>query len=280
MSLSSWIAARFKHLIYPRVKDVRGAWRLRHTLDSISLRKEPRRTGTPESIFEAGDWDNLLILDDCRYDTYKEVTGRDGSRTSLGSCTLEFIRKTFGDGDFSDTVYVTANPHLHASQFETKTGRTAEETFAEVKHLYLTDWDDEAGVVLPSTVRERAVEAREEHPEKRMIVHFMQPHVPLLVSDLTPERTVSTEEAASIESDSLSVMARAELGEVEESTVRTAYRRNLEAVMEEVDPLVEQLPGKTVITSDHGELLGEGGRYGHPCRMDLEILRKVPWDER
>lgn len=61
--------------------------------------------------------------------------------------------------------------------------------------------------------------------------------------------------------------------------LRKAYRKNLESALKEISKLAKRLPGKMVITSDHGELLGENGSYGHKPNCDHPILREVPWLE-
>lgn len=40
-----------------------------------------------------------------------------------------------------------------------------------------------------------------------------------------------------------------------------------------------KLPGKKVITADHGEAFGEGGNYGHPEKSIHPVLVEVPWFE-
>ena len=71
--------------------------------------------------------------------------------------------------------------------------------------------------------------------------------------------------------------------DVTETELRRAYRENLDLAMAEVERLLEQLPGKTVVTADHGELLGERLRpvpvrdFGHPDGVYLEPLVTVPW---
>src|SRR6056297_529711 len=49
------------------------------------------------------DWDNLIILDACRYDMFAEQVDLDGeleSRISLGSTSEEFLEQNFGDNTF------------------------------------------------------------------------------------------------------------------------------------------------------------------------------------
>jgi hypothetical protein len=61
-----------------------------------------------------------------------------------------------------------------------------------------------------------------------------------------------------------------------------AYRENLRIGLEVAEKLYEQLSGKTVISSDHGELLGERyltmpfKQYGHHGILVPELLN-VPW---
>lgn len=65
----------------------------------------------------------------------------------------------------------------------------------------------------------------------------------------------------------------------DQNEIRRAYRRNLEFVLEYVGKLVECLSGSIVITSDHGELLGEYGEYGHTITKTVTPLMDVPWFE-
>jgi hypothetical protein len=59
--------------------------------------------------------------------------------------------------------------------------------------------------------------------------------------------------------------------------LRKAYRRNLELVLEQVAELIKGLSGRIVITSDHGELLGENKSFGHPHGSIDPIQIEVPW---
>lgn len=59
--------------------------------------------------------------------------------------------------------------------------------------------------------------------------------------------------------------------------IRKAYRENLKFVLQYVKDLIKYLPGKTIITSDYGELLGEAGEYGHSFHKPLPALVEVPW---
>ncbi len=47
--------------------------------------------------------------------------------------------------------------------------------------------------------------------------------------------------------------------------------------MEEVKRLERELPGRVVLTADHGEAFGEYGLYAHCKQLRIEALVKVPW---
>jgi hypothetical protein len=63
--------------------------------------------------------------------------------------------------------------------------------------------------------------------------------------------------------------------------LKEAYQENLQIVLEYVAELCRQITtiskGKIVITADHGELLGEDGRFSHGSQHRL--LLEVPWFE-
>lgn len=70
---------------------------------------------------------------------------------------------------------------------------------------------------------------------------------------------------------------------IEKEIFWEAYRDNLIRALEEVIPLVEQLPGKSVITSDHRNAIGEWATpfpipvYFHPSNIRIPVLNDVPW---
>jgi arylsulfatase A-like enzyme len=60
--------------------------------------------------------------------------------------------------------------------------------------------------------------------------------------------------------------------------VRAAYRDNYHWVLESVASLVAELPGTVVVTSDHGECLGDCGQWFHgPGNDPHQHLVEVPW---
>lgn len=236
----------------------------------------------------AEDWDTLLILDACRYDMFERLSGLDGTlerRRSRGSGTVEFVRNNFAGREFNDTVYVTTNPFvsIHAG-----------DAFHDLVELWRTDWDDELGTVMPDVVADAVRRANERYPEKRIVGHFMQPHRPFVgptgrkfagvgrgLQDVR-QRAKDGERRA----DGDSLWELADKGEIPIDDIAAAFDENLEVAFEEVAPLVEGLDGKTVVTSDHGNILDEPAfdrlsfdhrRFGHPLYCTASELVDVPW---
>jgi len=82
------------------------------------------------------NWQNLIILDAARHDLYEEVNGPTRKRRTVGSSSEDFIKKTFTDGDWSDVVVVTANPHYYPDLFEAEVGQKPEEIFKDIYYVF------------------------------------------------------------------------------------------------------------------------------------------------
>jgi hypothetical protein len=218
----------------------------------------------------AEDWDNLIVLDAARYDEFERCCAIDGrleKRLSRGATSSEFIRGNFTDRTLHDTVYVSANPHY---------ARLREALDVEL-HDYIPlhgdEFRDAAGGLTthPETVTEQTLLANETYPQKRLVVHYLQPHQPYLgpsASHLRHGRGL------------IGTLHRNDLSRRE---LRSYYRENLELVLEEVAALGDELRGKTVVTADHGEMLGERlfgspiREFGHWDGMYSDELLEIPW---
>jgi hypothetical protein len=264
--------------IFYRMRERRGFTRVKMVLDSLAERYAEKSEKPEFDVFEK-DWDNLLILDACRLDLYEEVEGETKGRTSLGSSTAEFVKKNFSEGDFSDTVYVTGNPHFSKKLFSELTGRDPDETFHEVFHTYMSDWDAENGTVLPEPLIRDAETAKKLFPDKRIVVHFMQPHYPFVGSNLVSDAGISQQVDKKYENVEDQAWVMTETGKVSKDKIWKAYRENLEYILDEIEDFTENLEGKTLVTSDHGNAVGESTFYGHPKGVNTKELREVPWYE-
>jgi hypothetical protein len=216
-------------------------------------------------IFEE-EWDNLIILDACRYDAFaarSDLPGKLEYRTSRASTTRQFIRANFAEKTLHDIVYVSANEWY---------AKLKDEIDTEIHAFEFVDRDALNGLTSrPQTATETALDAAERYPKKRLIIHYMQPHHPYLGE--VGQRI--NHEGGLMETVRKNGLSR--------RTVVQAYCENLDLVLENVEPLLEELSGKTVVTADHGELLGDPERpipirrYSHPKDVYVEELVKVPW---
>lgn len=233
----------------------------------------------------AQDWDNLLILDACRYDlfeTHHEFPGTLSKVRSAGSHSREFITRNFVGHTHHDTVYVSGNPFASVLDGD---------TFHATVNLFDDEWDEEVLTVRPESVVEATVRARREYPQKRIISHFMQPHHPFLgergqqidAGGVTGH-AVGNEKTTAATSPIWHLLDTGRTS-VDVDTVRDAYIENFYLVQEHAKELLDELDGKSVITADHGNLLGERlwpvpiRKFGHPEGIPKPALVEVPWHE-
>ncbi|GAB3691594.1 hypothetical protein GCM10028857_29150 [Salinarchaeum chitinilyticum] len=225
------------------------------------------------------DWDTLILLDACRFDDFQEINTLSGEleqRISRGVDSREFIENNFVARDLSDTVYVTANPHVH---------RIGDDVFCEIITEPLSNWNTDLQCVPPGEVTKAAINAHNEYPNKRIIVHYMQPHDPPLGPTANEIRSTLNINGprAKEQCQGKRIMELVAAGEIPVDKARKAYRETLKIVLDEVDCLLTDVSGKVVISSDHGEMFGErpyfflGPLYEHYRNPKTRELCEVPW---
>ena len=225
------------------------------------------------------DWDNLIILDACRFDDFQRLVNISGtleSRISKGTDSVKFIRNNFCGRELHDTVYVTANPHVRIID---------DNMFHDVIDDPLSKWDESLRCVTPQSVTDSVTEYYHKYPNKRFIIHYMQPHDPPIgptAKEIRNKVNISGPNISDQNSGTRMMSAVAD-GRISPELARKAYRENLRIVLDEVSGLFNKLEGKTVITADHGEMFGENPypllgslyeHFHHPCTLEL---CKVPW---
>jgi hypothetical protein len=261
-------------------------WRQRFLTHAVSRYFRRVDDSADRPVHEA-DWDTLVILDACRYDAFQRAAaehGLDGRlerRISRESGTPGFLRENFSDGQFHDTVYVTANAYVNTL--------LNDDTFHAVVPAWRDNWDDELNTVTPEAMGAACRAALEQYPNKRHVFHFVQPHEPFVgeqrlgVRDSAlREKALGREAKAHAEREPTS-FERLARGDLSKETVWSAYRSNLDRAMPVVHDLLDEIPGKTVVTADHGEAFGEFAWpfpirvYGHPLGVLIPALTEVPW---
>ena len=236
------------------------------------------------------DWDTLIILDACRYDSLRRLNPFDAnieSRISPASTSHRYLKSQFGGRELHDTVYVTANPFV---------GQLDDDVFHATISV-LDDWDEELQTVRPESVVERVEAIFPKYQDKRLIVHFMQPHQPYLgptgdaIRERISERGARRGWDPSLRTDDnhesflhgITELQAAQSPDIEVTPedIHDAYHESLAIVLDSVHELVGIVDDKTVITADHGEMLGERrfGRlqFGHPAFSVARELLLIPW---
>ncbi|WP_155118189.1 hypothetical protein [Halorubrum sp. T3] len=227
-------------------------------------------------------WSTLIILDACRADLFESTNeagaiGKPDITQSVGSSTPEWLQRTFGSSH-GDIVYVSGNPMVT---------RHKSSSFHSLIEAWKGGYDPEESVVRPEAVTEAALDAREQFPNKRLIVHYMQPHYPFVghselnYADYEFE-DVGLDSAKESQGSVGSVWTALERGMVDKESVWEGYKDNLRVVIPEVKKLISKIDDDLIITSDHGNSLGERSwpiplrTYGHPDNLRLSSLIDVP----
>ncbi len=237
------------------------------------------------SFVTSEDWDYLIILDACRYDVFKEeikkrnMRGELGYRISRGSATPEFLLENFRKGNFRNIVYITANPYVNM---------LLKDKFYKIIPVWKDGWNEELNTVHPKTVYEYTLDALAMYPDKRAIIHFMQPHYPFITLKLRADTGIENLRRAALEGKNIwqetTVWSLVRAGLIAHEDAINAYRENLRIALNYVEKLLNILSGKIVVSSDHGEAFGEKLHplipikvYGHYIGVKIEPLIKVPW---
>lgn len=287
MSLRDWFRNTPKHVREDGLNGLAasgrhfytGAWR-------VVCSRLPLGT----NVYER-EWDVLVLLDGCRVDLlwgvadeYSFIGDRETLR-SVGSTSREWLAKTFVNeyaNSVSGTAYVTANPYTDEilspssavgtrSPFNPANWPSLNVTdFRVVEEVWQDEWDDTLGTVPPRQVTDRAISIVRDIDPERLIVHYMQPHQPFIGAvdgdDEPPDWARGN------------CWQALQRGDVSRSVLWEAYEENLRLVLEEISLLRENLDAnRLVLSSDHGNALGEWGIYGHPNGFPHPVVKRVPW---
>ncbi|MHA1617572.1 MAG: hypothetical protein ACTSX9_09725 [Candidatus Njordarchaeales archaeon] len=269
------------------------------------------------------DWEFMIVLDACRYDYFEKLyhkyfSGKLEKRISPGYDTISWFKKTF-TGYYPDIIYVSSNPFIGSSA--KYSGFYAGKHFYRVIDVWWFGWDDKLGTVHPRETTYVALNMLRINKNKRMIVHYIQPHEPY-ISEPFKQTTLKFRElinhpksypfrvmtqvfhkfykplkllimrALDEQPNLRKNIRRKLLGIIYEHEyfaenfsidyLRRAYEANLDLVLKYAAILCHVILGKNphakiVITSDHGELLGEdnllGHNYNHPLTRLIPLFR-------
>lgn len=272
MNISEWIQ---NSLARVRSDGLRGVQESFYPAYKKGLHQLFRFSPDGVPIYEE-EWDLLIVLDGCRVDLMEEVAPEFsyiedvGAIRSVDTMTREWMKKNFCrdyQNDMEDTVYICGNP-MSRSMLDSS-------GFLQLDEIWTYSWDSDTGTIPPRPITDSAISTARKNSPDRMIVHYMQPHYPF-ISHPHLDKGIELGEFAN--DHQRNIWDRLRAGELEKSVVWEAYRDNLQLVLGEVDLLLQNInAGTTVITSDHGNALGEWGIFGHPIHMPIDSIQMVPW---
>ena len=249
-------------------------------------------------------WDNLIILDACRFDFFNKVykdylDGKLEKRISKGSNTGEWLVKTFPDK--YDYTYISANPFINSYGIPIKKcdpslnySWNAIEHFSKIRDVWDSGFNEQFNTIHPMEVN---ISCLSNEYNNKTIIHYIQPHYPYLsyrirYSSFRKEffkflldnifqssvRMITWRLILKLSSLNFKLSREERVFlEVGLDKFYYYYEDNLRIVLKHVSQLIEELNGITIITADHGESFGEQGIWGHPPKTHIPVLIEVPW---
>ncbi|MFX0001880.1 MAG: hypothetical protein ACFFAA_03030 [Promethearchaeota archaeon] len=241
------------------------------------------------------EWDNLIILDACRYDFFEKIyknykiEGILEKKISRGTHTSSFLTENFKNKFYNDIIYITANPYVDI---------LLKGKLFKIISLWKEEWDAEYHTVLPKNMYILTLNAIKKYPNKKIIIHFMQPHYPYIGYNLKFNNLETIRDTALKKKDAIvkspnkkrikenffTLYSSYVYGMIDIGIHLRGYWKNLEYTFPYIEKLLKILPGITVITADHGEAFGEFIHpflpiryYGHRNGVRIPILVNVPW---
>lgn len=210
-------------------------------------------------LLESQSWEYCIILDGGRADIFEDIAPEYFSLTS-GYERVWNHGHTFTATWFAEMFPNEYNAHcyhgglpIHA--FENNPHNYDESNhFDSVANYDRYEWHDEFRTCPPEGVTGLV---RNDQPD-RAVIRYLQPH--------NPYRTLTIHSHGDARSHS-------------PSELRSAYIDNYRWVMENVrNELLPMLSGTSIITSDHGQCLGDCQQYLHGLNKNRhDHLVEVPW---
>ena len=250
-------------------------------------RFEPQRRRIHEFI--TNDEFALIVLDACRYDVFARVyseflSGRLENVWASGRWTAEYAERTWTEN--YDLTYINSMPVNSDFYFDLhENSHRPEDHIRQLVHVWEDGWDPERGTVPAETMTDTALGYASRMADTRLVVHYAQPHAPYIgATEILPwdsDDDSSTEGgmrrllSEDINRPNQRIYNRIKSGDISSHELHNAYLDNLEYVLNDVVRLVRRLDCPVVITGDHGEHLGEDGKYLH--EEDSRLIRQVPW---
>lgn len=249
-------------------------------MGKIDLEKLPEQGKLLKSV----EWNTLIILDACRYDVFAKVIPSINLPGRLTQIKVHSIDTTEwygtywkGEGEKTDPILISANPQAvrFGNVIPPKT------KFSRVILAY--DKRFTTDIIRPSRTLEYFFE---NVCDAKAVIHMIPPHQPfigekglkfyeILGVDVTRSIYVPVIPPAFDELIKDYVMKHNNNWD----EIKEYYTESLIEVLNLIAGVILQFYPPVIITSDHGEVIGEEGAFGHGFRHPkLEAIQKtVPW---
>jgi hypothetical protein len=242
------------------------------------LWQQRSKIGWESNLFERiedSEWDVLVILDACRYDTLAAVVDCAVVERAISpaSATPGFLKQAKDTDLFNGTTYLSANPQTDAHPPGAES----------VVDLYETEWDAELSTVPPPSPS-----TRRPNNDCKAAIGLSHTHCsPTIHTSVRLETRYDRFETVFILLNSTS--STGPIWNHKYSSPMGRFRSTVPAVRIEhctayawnrVKAFATWATSNeytVAITADHGELFGERGFVEHPVKMNVAPLTTVPW---
>lgn len=226
-----------------------------------------------DALIAARQWQTMIILDACRFDVFERCvkeTTLTGSLHVVDSDVIhteEWYYRNW-QNPAPDVVLVSGHPkpwqiYLHHS-------------FYRAVACYML-----ASFPAPGPVLDEAVKAAAICPGKRLLVHLVPPHLPFVGKQgakwLAQYDWGMIDTPLDKGSQQVYTIVR-DYGKANGwDDLRAYYAEGLLCALGQIERVINDLPAPVIITADHGEMIGEDGKYRHSARHPA--IQTVPWME-
>lgn len=244
----------------------------------MKLWQQGSRFGRSSNLFdriERTEWDLLILLDACRFDTLFDIVDWYVVEKAITpeTTTSRFLQHAQSASLFDNCVYVSGNP------------QSGKHGVGEVnKHVPMYDegWDRTLSTVPPEPIYDRAKEFVREG--ESVVAHTIQPHYPHICEIEGEIQPVPNGlHPAELEFDynqDLKIQSILARGLIDLEAAKKSYEICTRFAWHQASRTALELAaeGYTVaITADHAELFGEYGFVEHPTDVPIKKLQEVPW---
>lgn len=221
----------------------------------------------------------LVVLASCRYDFFAKLyshnfKGKLKAVKSLGTFTVGWWNKIISSPRLTD-IRLFHNPvPIFPHNWEFNNAKPLNKRIEIIKL-------DFGHPLKPRSAREILEDVLSYGLNKKNVIYLMSSHFPWQ-HDLELSRAILREVALYEFTPEKIIHKTLKVNNIPRERVIRAYALNLTKTLSAVSWFLKQLPSKhlfeVVLTSDHGELLGEYNLYLHP-HYELPQLLIVPWLE-